>query len=79
MICRCVPLLVLVAMLMLFSVAKHSLWPEAGAGWWIEAAADDGYSELSLCKKDSPVRASLASSRFVQSQPQHAQGSVPFS
>src|SRR6266480_7610796 len=51
MICRCVPLLVLVAMLMLFSVAKHSLWPEAGAGWWIEAAADDGYSELSLCKR----------------------------
>jgi len=49
-------------------------------GCSMPAAADDrGYNDWNSCKSDLPVWARLSSSRCVQLQSQHAQGSVPFS
>ena len=44
-----------------------------------EAIYESLFRELRSSKNDLPARASFSSSRLVQSQSQHAQGSIPFS
>ena len=80
MIRRCVLLLLLLLL-------ESNLIPDYDRYWilaarsWTRAAADDrGYNDdWSFSKNDLPLDASLSSRRFVQSQSQQAQGSVPFS
>ena len=77
----CYFLLVIVVLLKLLN--RVALLRSLGMGA-TSGAGDDGggsYNVLvaKLRKKDLPLRASLSSSRFVHSQSQHAQGSLPFS
>src|SRR5262245_24150562 len=46
---------------------------------WTRGSASVRYRARNVAKKGPPNRASFSSRRFVQSQSQHAQGSVPFS